>query len=139
MDVTLPNGVVIKGVPENATRDQIKQKAIAAGLATEADFSSSTPTQQEIDVPQNVQQPQSTGQPSFLDRLAQTSSDISGQINRSLQGVGESALTMGSAAIAEPVAGWAGILSMLPGGRTPAEAVEQTREALTYQPRTQAG
>lgn len=78
-------------------------------------------------------------EPSMLDRLAQTSSDISGQINRSLQGVGESALAMGSAAIAEPVAGWAGILSMLPGGRTPAEAVAETREALTYQPRTEAG
>lgn len=78
-------------------------------------------------------------EPSMIDRLAQTSSDISGQINRSLQGVSESALTMGSAAIAEPVAGWAGILSMIPGGRTPAEAVAETKEALTYQPRTEAG
>lgn len=39
MDVTLPNGVVLKGVPEGTTKEQIKTKAIRAGLATEADFS----------------------------------------------------------------------------------------------------
>lgn len=38
MDVTLPNGAVIRGVPEGTPKDQIKAKAIAAGLATDADF-----------------------------------------------------------------------------------------------------
>lgn len=38
MNVTLPNGVTIKGVPENATKDQIRAKAISAGLAKEEDF-----------------------------------------------------------------------------------------------------
>lgn len=38
MDVRLPNGRVIQGVPEGATREQIQQKAIASGLATEQDF-----------------------------------------------------------------------------------------------------
>lgn len=38
MDVTLPNGTVIKGVPDGTPKEVIKQKAIAAGLATEADF-----------------------------------------------------------------------------------------------------
>lgn len=37
-DITLPNGVVIRNVPQGATKEQIRQKAIAAGLATEADF-----------------------------------------------------------------------------------------------------
>jgi len=38
MDVTLPNGNVITDVPDNATRDQVREKAIAAGLAAPADF-----------------------------------------------------------------------------------------------------
>lgn len=42
----------------------------------------------------------------------------------------EPAATLGSGAIAEPIAGWAGIL----GG-----SVEDTRNALTYQPRTAQG
>lgn len=41
MDVTLPSGVVIRGVPEGTTKDQIKAKALASGLATEQDFSGS--------------------------------------------------------------------------------------------------
>ena len=38
MDVTLPNGNVIKDVPETATREEIRDKAIRGGLATAADF-----------------------------------------------------------------------------------------------------
>ena len=38
MDVTLPNGTVITDVPDDATRDQVREKAIAAGLAAPADF-----------------------------------------------------------------------------------------------------
>lgn len=38
MDVRLPNGTVIKNVPENATKDQVMQKAISAGLASPEDF-----------------------------------------------------------------------------------------------------
>jgi len=38
MDVKLPNGKVIKGVPEGTSRDQIQQKAISAGLAAPEDF-----------------------------------------------------------------------------------------------------
>lgn len=51
MNVTLPNGKVIKGVPEGTTKQQIMQKAIASGIATEADFGmpaqpADTPTEQ---------------------------------------------------------------------------------------------
>jgi hypothetical protein len=45
-DVTLPNGKVIGGVPEGTTKEQIRQKAIAAGLATDADFPMSVNRQQ---------------------------------------------------------------------------------------------
>lgn len=45
MDVRLPSGVLLKGIPEGTSKDEIKAKAIKAGLATEADFAA--PTQQE--------------------------------------------------------------------------------------------
>ena len=38
MDVALPNGVMIRGVPEGTTKEQVMQKAIAAGMATAQDF-----------------------------------------------------------------------------------------------------
>jgi hypothetical protein len=38
MDVTLPNGVVIRGVPEGTGKHVIAQKAIRNGLATNKDF-----------------------------------------------------------------------------------------------------
>jgi len=38
MNVTLPNGKVIKNVPEGTTKQQIMDKAIASGLATADDF-----------------------------------------------------------------------------------------------------
>lgn len=43
MDVQLPNGNVISGVPENATKEQIMQKAIESGLATPEDFGQQMP------------------------------------------------------------------------------------------------
>lgn len=38
MDVRLPSGEIIKNVPEGTSRQEIMQRAIAAGLATESDF-----------------------------------------------------------------------------------------------------
>jgi hypothetical protein len=38
MDVRLPNGTVIRGIPEGTSKEEIQAKAIAKGLATEADF-----------------------------------------------------------------------------------------------------
>jgi len=60
-DVKLPSGKVIKGVPEGTPKEEIMQKAIAAGIATEADF--------------NVQQPQQSQQPEdkgFLSSVAES-------------------------------------------------------------------
>jgi hypothetical protein len=42
MNVTLPNGKVISGVPEGTTKEQVKAKAIAAGLAAPEDFGDAT-------------------------------------------------------------------------------------------------
>lgn len=44
-----------------------------------------------------------------------------------------------SGAVAEPLAGLAGIGALLPGGQTPTEAIESTRNSLTYQPRSESG
>jgi hypothetical protein len=38
MDIELPNGTIIQGVPEGTTKEQVMQKAIKAGLATAQDF-----------------------------------------------------------------------------------------------------
>lgn len=42
MDVKLPNGTVIRGVPDGTSKDAIREKAISAGLASESDFSDPT-------------------------------------------------------------------------------------------------
>lgn len=43
MDVTLPNGRVIRGVPDGTSKDAIRAKAISSGLATDADFGGVAP------------------------------------------------------------------------------------------------
>lgn len=43
MDIKLPSGKVIKGVPDGLTKAQIRQRAISSGAATEADFVSAAP------------------------------------------------------------------------------------------------
>lgn len=37
-DIRLPNGVIIRGVPEGTSKEQVMQKAISKGLATTEDF-----------------------------------------------------------------------------------------------------
>jgi len=45
-NVRLPNGVTIRNVPDDVTAEQVKQKAIETGRATEQDFSQRPPRQQ---------------------------------------------------------------------------------------------
>lgn len=60
MNVKLPNGKIIRGIPEGTTKDQIAEKAIMAGIATREDFNMATeqpqpaPKEQQTyeDVPQ---------------------------------------------------------------------------------------
>jgi len=42
MDVRLPNGVVLRGVPEGTSQEDIQRKAIESGLATPEDFGQSS-------------------------------------------------------------------------------------------------
>ncbi len=48
MDIKLPNGVVIKGVPEGTSKEAVKKKAIAAGLAKPEDFGEVASTTADI-------------------------------------------------------------------------------------------
>ncbi|WP_020208288.1 hypothetical protein [Gilvimarinus chinensis] len=127
MNVTLPNGVVIQGVPDGATKSQIMRKAIAAGLATEADFGGA---------PSSTQQQAPEQERGFVDRVK----GFAGDAYDAYKGSREAALTMASGMIAEPVAGLAGIgAAVMPGGKTGGEMVESVRDAMTYQPRSEAG
>ena len=55
-------------------------------------------------------------------------------------GVIEPAMAIGSSLVAEPTAGYAGMISQAaPGGMTGAERVEVVRDEYTYQPRTPSG
>jgi len=47
MDVRLPNGTVVKNVPDNITKSQLKAIAIKNGLATEEDFGESVVPQSQ--------------------------------------------------------------------------------------------
>lgn len=51
-DITLPNGSVIRGIPEGTSKQEIKRKAVVAGLATEQDFA--VPAAQQFQ--QSIQQ-----------------------------------------------------------------------------------
>ena len=72
MNVELPNGTIIEGVPEGTTKEQIAQKAIAAGLASPEDFNLPKTSQT------TPQQPQMTIDPSLLGFLGYAA-DESGQ------------------------------------------------------------
>ena len=60
MEVTLPNGIVVTDVPENATQEEVKQRAIAGGLATLEDFdpNKEIPTPAVVAEAQAEQRPQ---------------------------------------------------------------------------------
>lgn len=111
MDVKLPNGVVISGIPEGTNKWSIVEKAINRGLATPEDFG------------------QESAHPGkYADPI------------REAVGLGETVLQMGTGAIAQIPAGFAGIAaSALPGGKSGAEAVNSVMDSMTYQPRTDVG
>jgi len=60
MDIELPNGVVIQGIPEGMTKSQVMTQAIRNGLATPEDFGFKS---------QSTEQVQPTQQPSMMQEL----------------------------------------------------------------------
>lgn len=156
MNVELPNGYVIEGVPEGTPKEAIMQKAIAAGWATEQDFlgSMESPAAGEP-------VPESMTQEEFADRSGDIP-DIYGEIapqapqeepsfGEKLAGAGEAALTAATGATGG-VAGMIGgtlkglveeIRSGEFGSKEAADRIEQSAadlmQKLTYEPRTEAG
>jgi len=57
MDIELPNGKIIEGVPEGTSKADIQAKAIKAGLATAADFGMQTPQKAPSGFLQGVMDP----------------------------------------------------------------------------------
>lgn len=140
MDVKLPNGKIIKNVPEGTTKEQVKQKAIASGIATESDF--------------GMPQAQSVG----ADGLPQLSinENPSGNINtpkpretsvvEDIVGGGEAALSALTGAIAGApamaIGNIEGAIGDLTGRLTPEQARQVGQDyaqSVTYAPRTESG
>ncbi|MBL4800176.1 MAG: hypothetical protein JKY50_22500 [Oleispira sp.] len=74
MNVTLPNGKVIKGVPKGTSKDEIMQKAISGGLATAEDFDIGPSIEDQIDQGQtdydpNYQAPEQAEEATIGDKL----------------------------------------------------------------------
>lgn len=82
--------------------------------------------------PEPVQQDR---EPTFMDQF-QVGSDF---LTAGLRGAGETALQFATGAVAEPLAGLAGLAGLAQGPEQAAKAVDVTREALTYQPKTVGG
>ena len=137
MDIELPNGVVIKDIPEGTSKEQIMQKAIKNGLATAEDFQIGSSLIEDFSLgqQQQVAQPMPYKSPSMGDKLV---------------GAGETALSLLTGAtgglFGTVGGGLTGALEEAQAGRfgTPeaARRIEQ-RAALgaqryTYEPRTQA-
>lgn len=132
MNITLPNGLVINGVPEGTSKEDVMNKAISSGMATQADFGISSdfvPT--EAGLAATARPPQ---QPK--DRT----------IGETLIGAGETALTAVTGATSGAAGFIGGAIKGLVGEATgELETGEGRLEAeklagqFTYQPRTEAG
>lgn len=127
MDVRLPNGKIIRGVPEGTPKDVIAQKAVMAGLATE----------QEMGLTEVVGIP---GGPSEAAPRAEQS------IGQQALGALETGLTAATGATTGALGYGLGAIEGLAGqatGRLTPEQARQTAESyaqsLTYSPRTEAG
>lgn len=141
MNVTLPNGAVIEGVPEGTPKDVIMRKAISAGLATANDFGVSEVPAEAVN---ESQKPVGFDQQKY-DMLMQVNPQMAqayasqqtqqGGGAKFVGGIPGAIPTIASGIIAEPLAGLSGLAAAaIPGGKTGAEQVEATRAALTINP-----
>ena len=139
MDVKLPNGTIIKNVPEGTSKEAVKQKAIAAGLAKPEDFGEVASTTANIPLYDDQNNPIEADAPQ---------QQPSGEVNPlNMLGPAESALAAGTGAISSLAGAGAGVVKSIANGDYFAgkgpQVVEQTMQDFvqtgTYQPRTQAG
>jgi len=143
MNVTLPNGVVVEGVPEGTTKQQVMQKAIAAGLATAADFGQ---PEQPQDLSYALEMEEAPAQ-----QPMQAPPEQQRGLGETVAGLGETALAIGTGATGGMVGQFAGTVEGLAreimagnyGEQEAADRIEQLAmqraQQLTYAPRSEAG
>ena len=140
MDVKLPNGKIIKNVPEGTTKEQVKQKAIAAGIATESDFG--MPQAQtlgsdglpQLSINENPSGNINTPKP----RETSVMEDIVG----GAEALGSTLSGMFLGAPAMAIGNVEGAIGDLTGRLTPEQAQQVGQnyaQSVTYAPRTEAG
>ena len=159
MNVVLPNGTIIQGVPEGTTKEQVMQKAISSGLATQEDFGQQPPQGSPDAQNQQPQVAQSQdGQPAASTPVAQQQDDISKALESI--GGGRSAVTdltgmatgyakglgeIGLQALSGMAGTGAGVVKSTfdkltgEGGEKAAKDLLGTQKAFTYEPRSKEG
>lgn len=156
MNVTLPNGKVISGVPDGTTKEQVKAKAIAAGLATAEDFGdtvaepTSAPARQYQDENSDIPQVDASGVP-LPSRPRPEIVQPAPSFTERAKAAGETALTIGTGATAGLLGGMAGGLQGIgqsvlsgkfgtqEGANAAANRSAEVAGSLTYQPKSQLG
>jgi len=135
MDVKLPNGKIIRGVPDGTPKEEVARKAIAAGLARPSDFGMSQTPAETIPLGEDGQDVPQTPQPQR---------DLS--LGEQIVGAGEALLTTATGATGGTLGylgGSArGLGQQLLGEGTAQDAQRMAEEGaamLTYAPRTEAG
>lgn len=164
MDIELPNGKVIQGIPDGTPKAEIMRKAIAAGFATPEDFGqqpqaqpSEQPQPQPVSEPIQAEQPvsapvevapyQGYSQPEQQGYGYQTQPDRpsavpeQGSLGEKIMGAGEVGANIVSSAVAAPIAGLAGLGDIATGGdlESATDTIKSTQDALTYEPKSGKG
>lgn len=120
MDVRMPDGTILRGVPEGTPKDVIMARYQSRTQAT--------------------QQPE--GQQSGVGRLA-TAMGAIGRVGAAMfpgvAAVGETAVGLGSSAIAAPASGVVGAASLPAGMDRAVQNIDRVSGAMSYQPRTTGG
>ena len=146
MDVMLPNGKEITGVPEGTPKDMIMQKAIAAGLATASDFGAQPPDQ-EVDPQAQLDAMNDAQSGQFVPEIEKQ--DV-GLADRAI-GAGETALALATGATTGMVGSIYGTLTQLAkeirqgnyGSHEAADRIEAEMQKqmgnFSYAPKTEVG
>lgn len=156
MDVRLPNGKIIKGVPEGTPKEAIMQKAIASGFATEQDFlGDMQPPAAGEPAPQSLTQQEFEARsgdiPDIYGEIKPEAPKPEPTIGEKIVGAGEAALTAATGATGGTLGMIGGTLQGLAeeirsgefGSQEAADRIEQRAADLmrefTYEPRTETG
>ena len=127
MDVQLPDGTTIKGVPDGTTKAQLAQKLQANGRAVPKEWLSgntTTGSNPKSDNPDTAKAER--GQPKY---------DL---VGNALGAVAEPMLQAAGGVAGSALGGLRGLASPLTG-EDPTKAVKSTQEAFAYQPQTAGG